>query len=120
MVAARRSAIRGRHEVPITVNTFLAKFDIYAADKWYGMNTIRDLLRPARTPCGEDDGSCIFYMRLSYRRRFLRDIFWAPLFSFIALTEMAHGHAPKWTPLVVAIYLASPIFNFIQWSKLER
>ena len=83
------------------------------------MNTIRDLLRPARTPCGEDDGFC-FYMQLSYRRRFLRDIFWAPLFSIVALAVMVHGNGPKWTPLVVAFYLAFPIFNFIKWSQLER
>ncbi len=79
-----------------------------------------DVLEPARNPQGVDVGSCLYYYRLSYRRRFLRDGWVALGFLLILSYSLAKGMWGLWHWFMLFALPVSMSFNYYSWSEIER
>lgn len=70
-----------------------------------------------------DQGFCLLYYRLSYRRRFWRDIFFTPLtliLPFLPFSAVSYLERVLLFALMVAITVGSAWYNYDQWQKTKQ
>jgi hypothetical protein len=84
------------------------------------MGLIQALKEPARDPQGVDQGPCLTYWSLSYRRRLVRDLWSIPIFVLMAIWLIYRHPSSWWWLLLVPVALGSTVYNYFQWQRLER
>ena len=72
-----------------------------------------------RRPQGVDEGFCLGYYRLSYRRKFIRTL-WGMLFAPILLFLASLPHRELWFAAAILTGILQAIYNYWKWQTEEK
>lgn len=81
---------------------------------------LKALGTPCRSPRGIDQGRCLVYWLLSFRRRLIRDLWFAPIGLALGIGLVFASHASRfWVVGLLLSQLAIP-YNYFKWQRLEK
>jgi hypothetical protein len=76
-------------------------------------------LKPANNPTGVDQGFCISYYKLSYRRKLIRT-FWIFAFSLILIPLFIHKqNSLLWIGIIFLGGVIQGVYNYYKWKEKE-
>lgn len=72
----------------------------------------------ANSPQGVDQGSCLVYNKLSYRRKLIRTL-WVVPFCVLLLMLPDFPNRGIWLSLTLITGVLQGVYNYQKWRKLE-
>ena len=71
-------------------------------------------------PRGVDEGFCLSYYHLSYRRKFIRTLWVMPFSPILLFLPVPLPHQEMWFAGVILLGILQAVYNYWKWQTEEK